>query len=50
MTPLQQKNEVLRLKRYQEQVTNNLNSAQGELKEFWQRELKKTTAKIARFV
>ncbi len=35
-----------RLNTYLETVKNNINNATGELKLFWQREEKKTAAKI----
>lgn len=40
------KNEVRRLQIYLDKVNNSLNTATGALKEFWQREAKKTSAKI----
>lgn len=37
-----------RLKKYLELVKQNSNDTTGELKAFWEREIKKTSAKIAR--
>jgi len=40
-------NHIKRLQKYLELVTNNIQSTTGPLQEFWQREAKKTSAKIA---
>jgi len=47
MTPIQTSKTILRLQKYVETVNTNISGSSGELKLFWQRELKKAKAKIA---